>query len=68
MKQSLVITPRVINTIKSLPEAERVSIVSAIAGELILGHDASSSLTPMESIVYAMIRSSIEHDSRRAVG
>ncbi len=68
MKKSIVISPRVINTIKALPESERVSIVSAIAGEMILGHDVLSTLTPMESIVYSMIRSSIEQDSRQAAG
>ncbi len=64
MLQPIVITPKVISTIQSLPEEERVTIAGAIAKEMILG-DSDVSLSPVQRIIYAMIQSYIRHDSHR---
>jgi len=65
MNQSILITPRVLQAINALPMDERVAVVSAIAGEMFLGHAPGSALSPMETIIYSMIRSYIQHDSQR---
>ena len=53
MLQPIVITPKVISTIQSLPEEERVTIAGAIAKEMILG-DSDVSLSPVQRIIYAI--------------
>ncbi len=59
----IILTPRVINTINSLPVDDRIAIAGALCGEMILGADASACLTPLQSLVFAMIRQYVEHDS-----
>lgn len=49
MLQPIVITPKVISTIQSLPEEERVTIAGAIAKEMILG-DSDVSLSPVQRL------------------
>ncbi len=61
----MVITPRVVNTINSLPVAERGAISSALAQEFILGRDPAETLTPVQAMIYAMIRSYVTRDTRR---
>lgn len=63
MTAPIFISPRVINTINSLPETDRKAIAEAITGELILGN-ASADLTPMQSLVFAIIRRYVDHDTR----
>lgn len=64
MNQSILITPHVLNTINSLPAEERVAIASAVAGEMILGQRLDDSdLTPLQSMIYQMIRDYIRRDS-----
>jgi hypothetical protein len=65
METAFVITPHVINTINALPTEERVAITSALAGELILGADAVSSLTPVQAMLYSMIKQYVCHDTSR---
>jgi hypothetical protein len=36
-QQSILISPRVINTINSLPEDERIAVVTAFVGDMIMG-------------------------------
>ncbi len=62
---TMVITPRVVNTINSLPVAERGAISSALAQEFILGRDPAETLTPVQAMIYAMIRSYVTRDTRR---
>lgn len=65
MNQSVYFSPRVINTLKSLPENEREVITSALASEFILGVVPSDdSLTPFQNILYTMIRSYVERDMK----
>lgn len=65
MNQSVYLSPRVINTIKSLPDVEREAITSALASEFILGIEPSDdSLTPFQNILYMMIRSYVQRDMK----
>ena len=65
MKTAFVITPHVINTINSLSAEERVAITSALAVEMILGAEAAHSLSPMQSVIYAMIKQYVHRDTAR---
>jgi hypothetical protein len=65
METNFVISPRVVNTIKSLPEGEREAITTALAHELILGRDASEMLSPFQGVIYAIIRSYVRSDTMR---
>lgn len=65
MDNPIIITSRVVETIKSLPVKEREKISNALAQELILGEDPRSSLTPIQGILYAMIRFYVRSDSER---
>lgn len=63
MNAPIFISPRVLNTINSLPDTDRKAIATAIAGEFILGSDAASDLTPIQSLVFAIIRNYVERDT-----
>lgn len=64
MNKAIVISPHVINTLRSLPSDERPNIASAIAGEILLGNTAFK-LEPIESMIYSIIRFYIDRDSAR---
>lgn len=61
--QSIVISPHVINTINSLPEEERVAVVTAFVGELIMGVNLQGKLSPIQSMLYSIVKSYVERDS-----
>lgn len=65
MSTGFVITPNVLNTINSLPEQERLSIVCTLAGEMLLGVKREEGLSPMEKVIYAIIRQYIQRDTER---
>ena len=62
-QQSILISPRVINTINSLPEDERIAVVSAFVGDMIMGVRVEDSLTPIQTMLYAVIKSYVQRDS-----
>ena len=62
-KQSILISPRVINTINSLPEDERIAVVTAFVGDMIMGVKVEDSLTPIQTMLYAVIKSYVQRDS-----
>lgn len=62
-QQSILISPRVINTINSLPEDERIAVVSAFVGDMIMGVKVEDSLTPIQTMLYAVIKSYVQRDS-----
>ncbi len=62
-RQPIVITPHVINTINALPEDERVAVASAFIGEMIMGVDIDGSLSPIQTMLYAVIKSYVQRDS-----
>lgn len=66
MKPAVVITPHVINTLNALPPEERAAITSALAADLLLGEKiVDATLTPMQKIIYTMIRSYVRRDTVR---
>jgi hypothetical protein len=67
MATPFVISSRVIDTVNSLPPEDRISISNALSAEFILGNDPSESLTPMQNMLYAMIRFYVVQDTERSV-
>lgn len=65
MVRSIYISPRVIDTITSLPDTDRKVITEALSLEFILGGDPFSLLTPVQGMIYTMIRHYVEQDSAR---
>lgn len=62
-----IISPRVVNTINSLPVADREPISRALSREFILGEDPEQTLTPVQCMVYAMIRFYVNQDTERGL-
>ena len=60
---SILITPHVINTINSLPDEERTAIANTRAAELILGEKPEDSLSPMQEMIYSIIRFYVKQDT-----
>ena len=56
---------RVIDTVNSLPAADRNPISNALSMEFILGIDPADTLTPMQNMLYAMIRFYVTQDTER---
>ena len=65
INRSIVITPQVLNTLRSLPYEERLSVASALASEMLLGTGEINDLAPEESMVYAILRSYVKQASDR---
>lgn len=59
------ISPRVIDTITSLPAEDRIPISNALSTEFILGIDPTDMLTPMQAMLYAMIKFYVKQDTER---
>lgn len=68
MTSSFVISSHVLNTINALPEEKRLSIVTAIAGEMFLGHDLDNKLSAEDMLLYTIIKDYIRRDSFRIIG
>lgn len=67
MGTAIVITPNVINTINALPVEERLAITAALASELILGKESASSLTPVQAMIFSMIKNYVTRDTERCL-
>lgn len=65
MDKSIVISSHVINTINALPVEERNAIAQALASEMILGADLCHTLSPMQEMLYSVIKFYIQKDSIR---
>lgn len=65
MTTPIVFSSRVISDLRALPESDRIAVVSAIAVNMLLGVDATDSLTPMETVVYTLIQNTIKRDTAR---
>lgn len=65
MNSSVIISPRVIDTINSLSSADRAPISNALSMEFILGQNPEDTLTPTQSIIYAVIRFYVTQDTAR---
>ena len=65
MNSSIVLSSRVINTIKSLPDGDSTIIARVLADEMLFGAPTFE-LTPVQQIALAMIRDYVIRDTRRA--
>lgn len=65
MESSVIITKRVINTINSLSPADRAPISNALSMEFILGQNPEHTLTPMQNVLYSVIRFYVTQDTQR---
>lgn len=65
MNNSIVISSHVIDTLNSLPKDEQVALSSALIAELILKQNAADLLTPVQKILYTVIRRYVVQDSSR---
>ncbi len=65
MESSVIISKRVINTINSLQSADRQPISNALSMEFILGLNPESTLTPMQNVIYSIIRFYVNQDTQR---
>ena len=65
MDNSIVISSHGINTINALPIEERNAIAQALASEMILGTDSCNSLSPIQEMLYSVIRFYVKRDSIR---
>lgn len=65
MAKPIVISPRVIDTVSSLPEVDRIPISNALSMEFILGIDPTETLTPVQAMLYAMIKFYMTQDNER---
>lgn len=65
METSVIISPRVIDTINSLAAEHRAPISNALSMEFILGKNPEEILTPAQKIIYAVIRFYVTQDSER---
>lgn len=65
MNSSVIISPCVIDTINSLSSADRTPISNALSMEFILGQNPEDTLTPNQSIIYAVIRFYVTQDTAR---
>ena len=65
MSSPVFISANVLNTLRSLPETERINIASALVCNLILGGEAIDSLTGTEAMIYTMLNVNVQRDTRR---
>ena len=65
MANSFFISSRVIDTVNSLSDNDRLAITTALSREFILGSDPYAELSPMQGMLYAMIRHYVEQDTER---
>lgn len=65
METTYIITPRVLKAINALPAQLRGPVSNALSRDLFLGEAPETTLTPVQCMVYSMIRFYVRQDSRR---
>lgn len=65
MANNFFLSSRVIKTVRSLPFEDRYPISNALKTEFVLGADPYVNLTPVQGMLYAMIRFYVIQDSER---
>lgn len=65
MNQSVYFSPRVLDTINSLPMDDRSTMAAALTSEFILGVDVVDSLNGIQKMVYSILRHYVQQDMRR---
>lgn len=63
MNSSVIFSERVLNTINSLPEEEKLAVVSAVSCEFLLGVPTDTRLTPVQQLLFAVIKNYILRDN-----
>lgn len=63
MNSSVIFSERVLNTINSLPEEEKLAVVSAVSCEFILGVPMEKGLTPVQQLLFTVIKNYILRDN-----
>lgn len=66
MNTSAIFSERVVNVLRGLPAAEQTAITSALTAEFVYGTNPDKGLSPLQSILYTMIRSYVERDMHSA--
>lgn len=66
MSTPVYISPRVIDTVTSLPIEDRIPISNALSMEFILGIDPTDTLTPMQGMLYLCHDKILRHTRHRA--
>lgn len=59
-------SPRAEKAIRNLPESDRNAIVSALKAEYLFGANPDEMLTPVQAILYCIIKSYIDRDLAKA--
>lgn len=65
MASPVYFSSRVIDTINSLPLTDRLPVSNALTMEFVLGQDPSDTLSPIQTMVYAMIKYYVKHDASK---
>ncbi len=65
--EPILITPHVINTIKSLPLDEQTAITGALVEEFILYSHSKKSLSPVQEMLFSIIKFYIKQDSSKFI-
>lgn len=67
MNEAIVITPKVLNALRSLPNEERTSVATALAENILLGiaEPVESRLKPVEQMIYNILRFYVSQASSR---
>lgn len=66
MSGSIVISSRVIETLNSLPQSERIAVSAALANYILLGEEINIGLSPVQAMVYAALQYYVERDTKKA--
>ncbi len=64
MEKPIILSDRVINTLKSLAPQQRKAIAWALMDDIVLG-EGTGNLSPMNAMLYAMIAHYVRQDSSR---
>lgn len=67
MNLGFTVSQHVINTINALPVSERAAVATALTCEFMLGEDPTKSLSPLENMLYTIIRFYVVRDRERGV-
>lgn len=65
MNKSIVFTPAVLNTLRSLPYEQQLEVASALTGELLLGAGESTDMQPEPTMIYNILRFYVKQASDR---
>lgn len=65
MNTPIIFSPRVINTLQSLPAEDRKAVTMAVAYDLILGDASGSELSAVQHLAYTLIKEYVNRDTAK---